>query len=576
MWTALLRRRKHMRAWLRLIRARRGNVAITFAFSLIPILALVGAAVDYSRANAIRTSMQFAVDATVLMLSKDTTALNGDVKTSAQSYFAAIFKRPDATNPRIIAATYSASEGSEVVVTASADMDTEFMRILGYKTMNLSATSTAKWGSARLRVALVLDTTGSMSSSGKIDALKTATKNLLAQLQSAASVDGDVYVSIVPFSKDINLVSSNYTANWIDWTEWDAEPPILDPARGGAKPSNWSQIGPGSSCPFTSSSHGFKCTVGPRNDSATTSTIPSSGSYSGYICPDVDGGNKLSTKLGIYYNGCYDSTPTTTTTTQQVCSGNKCGCGNLSDCSCTGNGNKKVCTQTETTTGAPYAHNWIKNQHNTWNGCVADRGTSSGPKSDYDRLVTDPSTGVAASLFPAEQYSNCPSAVTGQSYSWSTLKSDVDDLLPSGSTNQPIGLVWGWQSLVGGGPLLSPNKTSSYTYNDVIILLSDGLNTQDRWYGNGSSTSTSVDARMHDSSGNGTCANIYAAGITLYTIQVNTGGDPTSNLLKSCAGSPPDKKFPDPNKFFLLTSANQIVTTFDKIGSEITKLRIAQ
>ena len=98
---------------------------------------------------------------------------------------------------------------------------------------------------------------------------------------------------------------------------------------------------------------------------------------------------------------------------------------------------------------------------------------------------------------------------------------------------------------------------------------SDGLNTQDRWYGNGSSTSTSVDARMYDSSGSGTCANIKAAGITIYTIQVNTGGDPTSTLLQNCASSVPDK-------FFLLTSANQIITTFNAIGTNLTKLRIAQ
>ena len=44
------------------MRARRGNVAITFAFSLIPLLALVGAAVDLSRANSVRTSLQLAVD----------------------------------------------------------------------------------------------------------------------------------------------------------------------------------------------------------------------------------------------------------------------------------------------------------------------------------------------------------------------------------------------------------------------------------------------------------------------------------------------------------------------------------
>ena len=79
---------------------------------------------------------------------------------------------------------------------------------------------------------------------------------------------------------------------------------------------------------------------------------------------------------------------------------------------------------------------------------------------------------------------------------------------------------------------------------------------------------------------NGTCANINAANINLYTIQVNTGGDPTSTLLKNCAGTAPTdtvaRKFPDPNKFSLLTSADQIITTFDKIGTELTKLRIAQ
>ena len=57
-----------------------------------------------------------------------------------------------------------------------------------------------------------------MASAGKIDALKTATNNLLTQLKSAAVTDGDVYVSIVPFVKDVNLGPANYNANWIDWT----------------------------------------------------------------------------------------------------------------------------------------------------------------------------------------------------------------------------------------------------------------------------------------------------------------------------------------------------------------------
>ena len=65
----------------------------------------------------------------------------------------------------------------------------------------------------RLRVALALDNTGSMSSNGKMTALKSATKSLLTQLKAAATQNGDVYVSIIPFSKDVNVGSSNYNAS---------------------------------------------------------------------------------------------------------------------------------------------------------------------------------------------------------------------------------------------------------------------------------------------------------------------------------------------------------------------------
>src|SRR5712692_2644842 len=97
-----------------------------------------------------------------------------------------------------------------------------------------------------------------------------------------------------------------------------------------------------------------------------------------------------------------------------------------------------------------------------------------------------------------------------------------------------------------------------YKYSQVIILLTDGLNTQDRWY----TSQSSIDARQTM-----TCANIKAAGIVLYTVQVNTDGDPTSTLLQNCAS--------DSSKFFLLTSATQIVGTFQQIGTNLSMLRIA-
>ncbi|MFX8546842.1 hypothetical protein ABTM05_19485, partial [Acinetobacter baumannii] len=85
-----------------------------------------------------------------------------------------------------------------------------------------------------------------------------------------------------------------------------------------------------------------------------------------------------------------------------------------------------------------------------------------------------------------------------------------------------IGLQHGWMSLVGGGPYPAPPAMDpNYKYSQIIILLTDGLNTQNRWY----TRQNSIDNRQAT-----TCANIKAAGITLYTVQVNTDGDPTSTL----------------------------------------------
>jgi Flp pilus assembly protein TadG len=545
------------RAAHRFAAERQGNVAITFGLSLIPVLALTGAAVDYSRANSMKAEMQAALDSTALMVSKTAASESASqVQSSAHDYFMALFTRPEASNVQLTA-TYASNAGSSVVVNASADMATDFMGVLGMSKITVVGSSTAKWGSNRLRVALVLDNTGSMSQSGKITALKTATTNLLTQLQSAATNDGDVYVSIIPFSKDASVDSAaNNSATWIDWTDWSAAPANSTPS---------SNVGPGSSCPYSSSTNGFTCTSGPANGSSSASRIPTTGTYAGYICPSIDNGNKNALKLGVYYNGCYNSVATTTTTT--VGTGSGASCSGYSNCTCTGSGSSKVCKQT--TTGAPYAHNWIANATSTWNGCLTDRGTSSAPSvNNYDQNTNAPVAGTTESMFPAEQYSYCTLQSMGLSYDWTGMTSLVSQMTPNGSTNQPIGLVWGWQSLVGGGMFSVPAEDPNFQYSKVIILLSDGLNTQDRWYGNGSATSTQVDYRMYDQNGNGTCANIKAAGITIYTIQVNTGGDPTSTLLENCAT--------DSSKFFLLTSANQIVTTFNQIGTNLTKLRLAQ
>ena len=202
---------------------RRGNVAPIFALAIVPVIGLTGAALDYSRASAVRADMQGALDATALMLSKEAAGqTNSQLTTKANTYFTALFKNAEAQNVTITA-SQTTDGGSAIKVDGAGKVATSFTKMLGFTTMPFKSSSTVKWGSTKLRVALALDNTGSMSSSGKMTALKAATKNLLTILQGAATTAGDVQVSIVPFAKDVNIGKGLYTATYLDWEEWDEE-----------------------------------------------------------------------------------------------------------------------------------------------------------------------------------------------------------------------------------------------------------------------------------------------------------------------------------------------------------------
>jgi hypothetical protein len=440
----------------------------------------------------------------------------------------------------------------------------------------VSGSSTAKWGSNLLRVALVLDNTGSMADAGKMSALQSATKSLLTQLQTAATNNGDVYVSIVPFVKDVNLGAANWNSNYLYWDDAAKSDNNSWDANNGTCSSPFSSYSPRSACVAKSS-----CSL---SGYTTQSTWTGAGtcSLSGYSSQSTctaAGTCSISNKTS--QNSCTSAGTCSNPgqTGQSSCTGTQA-CTNsfyTSQFQCTSHGyvwgygtwKAGVWTAATWTPGVWTAATWTPNNHSTWTGCVMDRGNSGGPDTvaNYDTNVGSTDITIPSSLYAAEQYGSCPQAVMGLNYNWTAMTSLVNNMSPNGSTDQAIGLQLGWMSLVGGGPFSVPAYKTGYTYTKAIILLTDGLNTQDRWYGDGSSLGTSDDAKI-DARQALTCANAKAAGITLYMIQVNTGGDPTSTLLQNCASTS--------DKFYLLTSASQIITAFTKIGTDLSQLRVAK
>ncbi|MFL5239545.1 MAG: pilus assembly protein TadG-related protein, partial [Rhizomicrobium sp.] len=279
-------------------RADRGNIAVIFGIAVVPILTFVGAAIDYSRATKARASMQSAIDSTALMLAKDLTdgtISSSDIQTKAREYFTALYNNKEAIiSPESIQATYTAKDSSgasTILVTSSGSINTDFMKIVNIRTLDFKTTTRSKWGQSRMRVALALDVTGSMASDNKMPNLKTAATSMITTLSNLNKIDGDIYISLVPFSRDVNFGPANTT--YVEWSNWEAEPTSIKTT----KPLNWKNYGPGSVCPFSGS---FGCVASPSGPTPA-STIPKTGSYSGYICPGLDGVSEN------YYNGCYTS-----------------------------------------------------------------------------------------------------------------------------------------------------------------------------------------------------------------------------------------------------------------------------
>ncbi|QOZ50373.1 pilus assembly protein [Bradyrhizobium sp. CCBAU 53338] len=124
---------------------RRGNIAVIFALALVPLLSFVGAAVDYSLAARARAKLASALDTAVLVatakseITRSTSAAQSDALNTFTGQMSALGMSSTAVTINVVdSVTTRTATG-----TASATVTTYFMGILGYKTMDVSASSTA-------------------------------------------------------------------------------------------------------------------------------------------------------------------------------------------------------------------------------------------------------------------------------------------------------------------------------------------------------------------------------------------------------------------------------------------------
>lgn len=196
---------------------------------------VVGAAVDYSRASQRRADLQSATDAAALAVGRAAIELGRlDNKEQARQVFDAGFRPKGGA---VVTRFDVAQTTSRITIDVDASIPLAFAGVLGMTSMTANARAVVPLDDVTIEVALVLDNTGSMASSGKMTALKTAANNLITKLQNASVVNTKVKIALVPFTTHVNVAPIDPVPSWVRiWTN-DPDPKINgvnSPPGGGA------------------------------------------------------------------------------------------------------------------------------------------------------------------------------------------------------------------------------------------------------------------------------------------------------------------------------------------------------
>ena len=202
-----------------------------------------------------------------------------------------------------------------------------------------------------------------------------------------------------------------------------------------------------------------------------------------------------------------------------------------------------------------------------WDGCVTDRNqpndiTDASPTSGNTGTLyswgTEESTkyhGQWTTKMVANDCGNLAKIIPLTS-DLAKIRTAADTMIADGMTNVPIGVAWAWHALSASQPLNQGSPEGTKDLLRVMIVLTDGENTANRWGGN---NGNAIDKRL-----TAVCNNVKATGIIVYTVRVINGD---ANLLKACATSP--------THYYNVTNSEQMTPVFEQIASSLSRLRIS-
>jgi Flp pilus assembly protein TadG len=212
MWEVLARARN------RFALDQSGNVAILFALTAVPLVALMGGGVDVTRHHRHKTEILNAMDAAALALVKRGAKTDAEADAFVNSYIDTMLPK-DRREAMLHLPAFDATriEGGYRVAVAGS-MDTAFLPVIGLRHMPLALETEVVTAKMNFEVALALDNTGSMAQRNKIGALRKAANKLLDTLYKDPGALRRVETALVPFVTGVNIRGEAFDSSWIDRT----------------------------------------------------------------------------------------------------------------------------------------------------------------------------------------------------------------------------------------------------------------------------------------------------------------------------------------------------------------------
>ncbi len=553
-------------AFRRLRRDERGNVFILFGACAIPLLLIMGGAVDIARYTRYKTDLSTVVDAAALALTRQ-----HDDYTAAQAkvFITNYVNAHGVADSEFTIGTITVTKlENGFHVDVAAGMKTAFLPIgrfakngTGIDSMGMSIVSEVIDSSNRVELALILDNTGSMTTSAgsnscdtektRMAGVRCAAKTLVQKLMpmNTAADPTIVKIGLVPFEGSVNINNEDFSESWIDKGTYNSTKKLYY--------ANATYNGVNFNAPAT----GKRVSHYSLWDAMQTRTSLSwagcvemrAGSYELSIAPPTTGDS-------LYVQMFWPDEPDITS--------------------------YKIGTKT-------YSQNY-------YNNYMTDLVTTSREArqldyTKYTAISTSTSWSNSVKKYPQTSGPNrgCPLPIVPLTTDQTRLETQIGKMTPNGATGTyiPAGLLWGWNVVDPGVPFTEGVKPGDDNYESTVkavVLLTDGENSA-TWNSSNSNhnmspysafgylaggrlnntSSANADAAL-DTKTSALCGSIKTANVRVYTIIFGTVDSSTQTLMKNCATVDEGESL-----FYQAPTSSELESIFDKIGTDLTKLHLS-